>query len=298
MTYIITSKRKLLQLVEDRHVDGWDDPRMPTLVGLRRRGYTPQAIQLLMERVGVTKSPQWIDYATLEQALRDDLDSRAPRATAVLRPIRLVLDNYPADQHEDCVVPVHPQHPEMGKRTIPFARELWIEADDFMENAPADYFRLALGKDGAPGNPVRLRFAYVVRATSVEKDAAGHVTAVHAEYLPETRSGSPGQNTVKTKTAIHWLPVHAAVAAEVRLYDRLFTDPQPDGGEKNFLDLLNANSKTVLKSFVEASLASAQPDDKFQFERNGYFVADRKDHRGEKPVFNLAVSLKDSWAAK
>jgi glutaminyl-tRNA synthetase len=184
----------------------------------------------------------------------------------------------------------------MGVRRIPFGRELWIEADDFMENAPADYFRLSLGKSGAPGNPVRLRFAYVVRATSVEKDATGNITAVHAEYLPETRSGSPGQNSVKTKTAIHWLPVSAAVAAEVRLYDRLFTEAQPDASERNFLDLLNADSKTVLTSFVEASLASARPDDKFQFERNGYFVADRKDHTAEGPVFNLAVSLRDSFA--
>jgi glutaminyl-tRNA synthetase len=298
LTYVVMSKRKLIQMVDEKHVDGWDDPRMPTLVGLRRRGYTPQAIQLFMERVGVTKSLQWIDYAMLEQALRDDLDARTPRATAVLKPIRLILDNYPADKAEDCVIPVHPQHPEMGQRTIPFGRELWIEADDFMENAPKDYFRLALGKDGAPGNPVRLRFAYVVRATGVEKDAAGHITAVHAEVLPETRSGSPGQNSVKTRTAIHWLPVSAAVAAEVRLYDRLFTEAQPDASEKNFLELLNRDSKTVLQGFVEASLASAQPDDKFQFERNGYFVADRKDHRAEAPVFNLAVSLRDSWAAK
>jgi glutaminyl-tRNA synthetase len=295
LTYVVMSKRKLIQLVDEKHVDGWDDPRMPTLVGLRRRGYTPQSIQLFMERVGVTKSLQWIDYPMLEQALRDDLDSRAPRATAVLEPIKLILDNYPADKSESFVVPVHPQHPEMGTRTIPFGRELWIEADDFMENAPADYFRLSLGRDSAPGNPVRLRFAYVVRATSVEKDAAGNITAVHAEYLPETRSGSPGQNSVKTKTAIHWLPVHASVPAEVRLYDRLFTEAQPDASEKNFLELLNRDSKTVLKSFVEASLATAAPDDKFQFERNGYFVADRKDHTAQRPVFNLAVSLKDSW---
>ncbi|MCK6430299.1 MAG: glutamine--tRNA ligase [Burkholderiaceae bacterium] len=295
LTYVVMSKRKLIQLVEDRHVEGWDDPRMPTIVGLRRRGYTPQSIQLFMERIGVSKSLQWIDYAVLEQALRDDLDSRAPRATAVLKPIKLILDNYPAGKTEDCVIPVHPQKPEMGTRTIPFARELWIEADDFMENPPADYFRLALGKDGAPGNPVRLRFAYVVRATRVEKDAAGNIVAVHAEYLPETRSGSPGQSSVKTRTAIHWLPVHASVPAEVRLYDRLFTDPQPDAGEKNYLDLLNPHSKTVLRAYVEASLANAQPDDKFQFERNGYFVADRKDHTREKPVFNLAVTLKDSW---
>ena len=296
LSYVVMSKRKLIQLVDEKHVDGWDDPRMPTLVGLRRRGYTPQAIQLFMERIGVSKSLQWIDYSTLEQALRDDLDSSAPRATAVLKPIRLILDNYPAEQAEDCVIPVHPQHPEMGQRRIPFGRELWIEADDFMENAPADYFRLSLGKDGAPGNPVRLRFAYVVRATGVEKDASGQITAVHAEYLPETRSGSPGQNSVKTRTAIHWLPVHASVPAEVRLYDRLFTEAQPDASERNFLELLNRDSKTVLKSVVEASLANAQPDDKFQFERNGYFVADRKDHSSARPVFNLAVSLKDSWA--
>ena len=295
LTYVVMSKRKLIQLVDEQHVDGWDDPRMPTLVGLRRRGYTPQAIQLFMERIGVSKSLQWIDYATLEQALRDDLDARAPRATAVLRPIKLILDNYSAEQTEEFVIPVHPQHPEMGQRRIPFGRELWIEADDFMENAPAEYFRLSLGRDGAPGNPVRLRFAYVVRATHVEKDASGHITAVHAEYLPETRSGSPGQNSVKTRTAIHWLPVQASVPAEVRLYDRLFNEAQPDASERNFLELLNGNSKTVLRSYIEASLTTAAPNDKFQFERNGYFVADRKDHRPEAPVFNLAVTLKDSW---
>jgi glutaminyl-tRNA synthetase len=295
LTYVVMSKRKLIQLVEDKHVEGWDDPRMPTIVGLRRRGYTPQSIQLFMERIGVSKSLQWIDYAALEQALRDDLDARAPRATAVLRPIRLVIDNYPEGKTEDCAIPVHPQKPALGTRVIPFARELWIDADDFMENPPADYFRLALGKDGTPGNPVRLRFAYVVRATRVEKDASGTIVAVHAEYLPETRSGSPGQNSVKTRAAIHWLPVHASVPAEVRLYDRLFTDPQPDAGEKDYLELLNPDSKTVLRAFVEASLARAQPDDRFQFERHGYFVADRKDHTPERPVFNLAVTLKDSW---
>jgi glutaminyl-tRNA synthetase len=301
VTYVVTSKRKLLQLVQDGHVDGWDDPRMPTLVGLRRRGYTPQAIQGFMDRIGVSKSTQWIDYSVLEQALRDDLDARAPRATAVLKPLKLILDNYPAGQTETVTLPVHPQHPDMGTRTIPFARELWIEADDFMENAPADYFRLALGKDGEDGrqagNPVRLRYAYVIRATSVEKDAAGSITAVHAEYLPETKSGSPGQNSVKTKTAIHWLPVAASIPAEVRVFERLFADPHPDAGEGNFLDLLNPNSKQVLKAVVEPSLANAKPDDKFQFERNGYFVADLKDHTATAPVFNLAVSLKDSWTA-
>lgn len=289
LSYVVMSKRKLIQLVEEKHIDGWDDPRMPTLVGLRRRGYTPQAIQLFMERIGVSKSLQWIDYSLLEQALRDDLDARAPRATAVLRPLKLVIDNWPAGQREDCTVPNHPQKPEMGTRTIPFARELWIEADDFMENPPADYHRLV------PGGIVRLRYAYVIRCTRVEKDAAGNVIAVHAEYLPQTRSGTPGANSVKTKAAIHWLPVDGAVAAEVRLYDRLFSEAQPDASERDFRELLTPDSKTVLRSFVEAPLAAAKPDDKFQFERNGYFVADRKDHSAAMPVFNLAVSLKDSW---
>jgi glutaminyl-tRNA synthetase len=215
----------------------------------------------------------------------------------VLRPLKLILDNFPVDLREDVTLPVHPQKPEMGTRTIPFTRELWIEADDFMESAPADYFRLALGKDGAPGQPVRLRYAYVIRATSVEKDAAGNITAVHAEYLPETKSGSPGQNSVKTKTAIHWLPVAHSLPAEVRVFERLFTDPHPDAGEGDFVALLNPNSKQVLQAVVEPSLAHAQPDDKFQFERNGYFVADLKDHTAAAPVFNLAVSLKDSWTS-
>jgi glutaminyl-tRNA synthetase len=298
LSYVVMSKRKLIQLVQEGHVDGWDDPRMPTLVGLRRRGYTPQSIQAFMEGIGVSKSTQWIDYAVLEQALRDDLDARAPRATAVLRPLKLIIDNYPAGQAETVTLPVHPQKPEMGTRTIAFARELWIEAEDFMEHAPADYFRLALGRDGASGNPVRLRYAYVIRATSVEKDAAGNITAVHAEYLPDTRSGSPGQASVKTKTAIHWLPVEGSLPAEVRVYERLFNEPQPDAGDGNFLDLLNPSSKQVLHAYVEPSLATAQPDDKFQFERNGYFVADRVDHAAAKPVFNLAVSLRDAWSAR
>ena len=297
LTYVVMSKRKLIQLVEEKHVDGWDDPRMPTIVGLRRRGYTPASLQLFADRTGVSKSPQWIDYSLLEQALRDDLEARAPRATAVLKPLKLVLDNYPAGQTEDVLLPVHPQHAELGTRTIQFARELWIEADDFMENAPADYFRLALGNDGAPGQPVRLRYAYVIRPTRVEKNAAGEVTTVHAEYLPETKSGSPGQNSVKTKTAIHWLPVAASIPAEVRVFDRLFTDPHPDAGEGDFRALINKNSKQILHAFVEPSLANAKPDDKFQFERNGYFVADLKDHTRAMPVFNLAVSLRDSWVA-
>jgi glutaminyl-tRNA synthetase len=295
LSYVVMSKRKLIQLVEDRIVDGWDDPRMPTIVGLRRRGYTPQSLQLFAERTGVSKSPQWIDYALLEQALRDDLDARAPRAVAVLRPIKLVLTNFPADLSEDTTPPVHPHRPELGVRTIPLRRELWIEADDFMDNAPADFYRLALGPGGSPGQPVRLRYGYVIRATGVLKNGAGEVVEVHAEYLPQTRSGTPGASSVKTKAAIHWLPVEDSIPAEIRVFDRLFTEPQPDAAGE-FMDVINRDSKTVLRAFVEPSLAYAKPDDKFQFERNGYFVADLKDHTREMPVFNLAVSLKDSWS--
>jgi glutaminyl-tRNA synthetase len=296
LSYVVMSKRKLIQLVEDRIVDGWDDPRMPTIVGLRRRGYTPQALQLFADRTGVSKSPQWIDYGLLEQALRDDLDARAPRAVAVLKPIRLVLDNFPRDLTEEVHAPVHPQKPELGMRTLKLGRELWIEADDFMENAPADYFRLALGPGGAPGQPVRLRYGYVIRATGVLKNSAGEVVEVHAEYLPQTKSGTAGANSVKTKAAIHWLSVEDGIPAEVRVFDRLFTEPQPDAAGE-FLDVVNRDSKTVLRAYVEPSLAHARPDDKFQFERNGYFVADLKDHRKEMPVFNLAVTLRDSWTA-
>jgi glutaminyl-tRNA synthetase len=296
VSYVVTSKRKLLQLVNEKIVDGWDDPRMPTIVGLRRRGYTPQALQLFAERTGVSKSPQWIDYALLEQALRDDLDARAPRAVAVLKPIKLVLTNWPHDLSEEVQAPVHPHQPELGVRTIRIGRELWIEADDFMENAPADYFRLALGPGGSPGQPVRLRYGYVIRATGVLKNSAGDVVEVHAEYLPQTRSGTPGASSVKTKAAIHWLPVEDAIPAEIRVFDRLFTEPQPDAAGE-FMAVINRDSKHVLRAFVEPSLAYAKPDDKFQFERNGYFVADLKDHTREMPVFNLAVSLKDSWSA-
>jgi glutaminyl-tRNA synthetase len=296
LSYVVMSKRKLIQLVEDKIVDGWDDPRMPTIVGLRRRGYTPQSLQLFAERTGVSKSPQWIDYALLEQALRDDLDARAPRAVAVLRPVKLVLTNFPADLSEDTHPPVHPHMPELGVRTIPLRRELWIEADDFMDNAPADYFRLALGPEGSPGQPVRLRYGYVIRATGVVKDDAGEVVEVHAEYLPGTMSGSPGANSVKTRAAIHWLPVADSIPAEVRVFDRLFTDAQPDASG-DFLSVINRSSKHVLDAHVEPSLAHAKPDDKFQFERNGYFVADLKDHSRAAPVFNLAVSLRDSRAA-
>ena len=294
VTYVVTSKRKLIQMVEEKLVDGWDDPRMPTIVGLRRRGYTPESLQLFMDRTGVSKSPQWIDYVLLEQALRDDLEPTVPRATAVLRPIKLVLDNFPVDLTEETHAPVHPHKPELGTRTLRIGREMWIEADDFMESAPRDYYRLTLGAGGTAGQPVRLRHSYVIRAHSVVKDNAGNVIEVHAEYLPETKSGSPGANSVKTRAAIHWLSVADSIPTEIRVFDRLFTDPYPDAGDKDFRALLNPASKEVLMAYVEPSLAHAKPDDKFQFERNGYFVADRKDHTSEKPVFNLAVTLREA----
>lgn len=289
LTYAITSKRKLLQLVNEKRVDGWDDPRMPTLVGIRRRGYTPESIQLFCERVGVSKADSWIDMSILEAAVRDDLDARAPRSVAVLDPVKLVLDNVPADFNEPCSAPVHPKQPELGRREFPLTRELWIERDDFTETPPKGYFRLF------PGNKVRLRYGYVIECTGCDKDADGNITAVHANIIPDTKSGTPGADSVKVKGNIHWVSAAHALEAEVRLYDRLFTDPQPDSGDKNFLDALNPDAKRVVTAYLEPTLATAKPEDRFQFERHGYFVADRIDSQPGKPVFNRVVGLKDSW---
>ncbi len=296
LTYVVVSKRKLIQLVQDKHVDGWDDPRMPTIVGLRRRGFTPKSLQNFAERCGVSKvSGGWIDYSVLEQCLREDLEERAARRVAVLRPLKLIIDNYPEGQSETLEANNHPQHPEMGVREITFSRELWIEESDFAEVPPKGFRRLTVPADGTPAKPVRLRYGFVIVPTSFDKDESGKVVAVHANYLPETRSGTEGSMSVKTKATIHWLDAKTAVPAEIRVYERLFNVPHPDEGEGNFLDRLTPNSKTVLSSFVEPAAAQAERDDKFQFERNGYFVADREDHTAEKPVFNLAVGLKDSW---
>ena len=296
LTYVVVSKRKLIQLVQEKYVDGWDDPRMPTIVGLRRRGFTPKSLQNFAERCGISKvSGGWIDYSVLEQCLREDLEERAERRVAVLRPLKLIIDNYPEGQSEELEANNHPQKPEMGTRKITFSRELWIEESDFSEVPPKGFRRLTVPADGTPAKPVRLRYGYVIVPTSFEKDESGRVTAVHAEYLPETRSGTEGSMSVKTKATIHWLDAKTAVPAEVRVYDRLFNVPHPDEGEGSFLDRLTPDSKKVLSSFVEPAAAKAARDDKFQFERNGYFVADREDHTAEKPVFNLAVGLKDSW---
>ncbi|WP_338847951.1 glutamine--tRNA ligase/YqeY domain fusion protein [Massilia sp. W12] len=297
MTYVVTSKRKLRQMVEEGIVDGWDDPRMPTIVGLRRRGFTPEAIQLFAERSGTNKSDGWIDISVLEGCQREDLDPKAPRATAVLNPLKLVIDNFPQDLSVDCTSPVHPHHEEMGVRHFPITREVWIERDDFMEVPVKGYFRLYPPIDGKPGNRVRLRHGFVVECTGYEKDAEGNVTTVHCNYFEDSKSGTPGSANYKVKGNIHWVSVPTALAAEVRLYDRLFLDAMPDSGGKDFKTLLNPDAKQVVQAWLEPGMREAQPDQRFQFERHGYFVADRVDSQPGKPVFNRIVTLKDSWGA-
>jgi glutaminyl-tRNA synthetase len=289
LTYVVLSKRKLIQLVEERHVDGWDDPRMPTLVGARRRGFTPEALRLFADRIGVSKADSWIDYQVLEDALRDDLNERAPRRIAVLDPVKLIVDNYPAGNSDTCEAPNHPQKPEWGKRSLPFSRELWIEREDFREHPPKGYFRLF------PGNEARLRYGFVVKCTGADKDATGNVVAVHCEYYPDSKSGTAGADRFKVKGNIHWVCAGSAYRAEVRLYDRLFRVPHPGAGDRNFVDDINPDSKRVLSACLEPALKDARPDDRFQFERHGYFVADREDSRPGAPVFNRAVTLRDSW---
>jgi glutaminyl-tRNA synthetase len=303
LTYVITSKRKLAQLVYDHKVNGWDDPRMPTIVGLRRRGYTPESLKLFAERIGVTKSDSWIDYSTLEGCLREDLENKAHRGMAVLDPVKLVLTNWAdvfgSDGYtEDCTQPALPHSAVPEGQTPPpdrvfkIGKEVWIEREDFEEVPPKGYKRLF------PGNVVRLKGGYVIECTGAgAKDADGNVTEVHAKVIAGTKSGTPGADSVKAKAAITWVSVASGVQAEVRLYDRLFSDPNPDAGGKDFIEALNPNSLKVVTAYVEPSLAAAKPDQKFQFERHGYFVADRVDHgAGGKVVFNRVTGLKDSWA--
>ncbi|HSS71224.1 MAG TPA: glutamine--tRNA ligase/YqeY domain fusion protein [Casimicrobiaceae bacterium] len=322
LTYTVMSKRKLLELVEGGHVDGWDDPRMPTLVGLRRRGYTPEAIRLFAERIGVTKSDSWIDMSVLEECLREDLNERAERRIAVLDPVKLVIDNYPDERAEECFAPNHPQKPELGRRSLPFGRELWIERDDFEEHPPKGYFRLT------PGAEVRLRYAFIVKCLGAERDEEGRVTVVHCSYDPGTKSGTAGADARKVRGNIHWLSARHASVCEVRLYDRLFSVPQPgrlaadaemvgSGGlgenrenhlaladdapfdeptERNYLDDLNRDSKRVIRAYVEPALTRASPEERYQFERHGYFIADATEHSAARPVFNRTVTLRDSFA--
>jgi len=292
LTYVVLSKRKLIQLVEEKHVEGWDDPRLPTLVGARRRGYTAAGFRLFAERIGVSKNDSLIDYSELENCMRDTMNESDQRRIAVLDPVKLIITNYLEGTSEECFAPNHPLKPELGKRAVPFSRELWIEREDFMEAPSKGYHRLY------PGNMARLRYGYVVKCTGCEKDASGNITAVLCEYLPDTKSGTPGADTVKVKGNLHWVSVAHAYTAEVRLYDRLFKAAAPGAGGRDFLEDINPDSKIVITAQLEPALKDAQPEERFQFERHGYFVADQVDSKPGAPVFNRAVTLKDSWTPK
>ena len=294
LTYVVLSKRKLIDLVENKHVSGWDDPRLPTLAGARRRGYMPEGFRLFADRIGVSKSDSWIEYTILEDCMRETLNLSAERRIAVLDPIKLVIDNYPVDsngksQSEDCFAPNHPLKPELGKRTVLLTKELWIEREDFMEEPSKGFFRLV------PDGLVRLRYGYVVKCTGFDKDVNGNVTTVHCEYLPDTKSGTPGSDSVKVKGNIHWVSANHAYEAEIRMYDRLFKEAHPGAGDRDYLDDINPNSISSITAQLELSLKDAQAAESFQFERHGYFVADRKDSVAGKPVFNRTVTLKDTW---
>ena len=294
LTYVITSKRKLKALVDEGHVNGWDDPRMPTLAGMRRRGYTPSAVRKFADDTGASRTDIWVDYSVLDGALRADLEGQAPRAMAVLDPVPLKLTNWAElfgpDHIEPCSAPAHPQHPGLGQRQFGLGPTVWVERDDFAEVPAKGFFRLF------PGNQVRLKYGVVVACTGCEKDAAGRVTAVLAQVLPDTKSGTPGANAVKVKGNITWVGAHEAVAASFVLYDRLFTEPQPDAGGRDFRTVLNPASKTLASGFVEPALAAVPAEQRFQFERHGYFIADRTSHRPDAPVFNRITGLKDGWA--
>ena len=292
LTYTVMSKRKLLALVTDKYVSGWDDPRMPTLAGLRRRGYTPQSIRTFCERIGLAKRNSTVDYSMLEHCIREELNRTAPRVMAVLRPLRVVIDNYPQDQVESLDAINNPEDASAGTRQVPFSRVVYIEREDFREDPPRKFFRLA------PGREVRLRYAYIIKCVSVVKDDIGEITEIHCTYDPETRSGGPAAGR-KVKATIHWVSVEQAVTAEVRLYDHLFTKPTPDNVEDGeaFTDYLNPHSLQVLTDCkVEPSLAQAEAGSRFQFERQGYFCVDTADSSPGHPVFNRTVTLRDTWA--
>ena len=296
LSYVVTSKRKLRELVTEGIVEGWDDPRMPTLFGMRRRGYTPASIRAMADGSGASKTNIWLDYAVLDGCLRADLDGQAPRAMAVLDPVKLELTNWAevfgSDAHiEPCHAPAHPHVTDLGQRNFGLAREVWIERDDFAEVPAKGFFRLY------PGNKVRLKYGLVVECTGCEKDAAGLVTKVWATVVPDTRSGTPGADAVKVKGTITWVAAHDALPALINLYDRLFTEAQPEAGGRDFREVLNPRSKQVLRGFIEPSLAGTPRETRLQFERHGYFVADRIDHAPGQPVFNRITTLRDSWAA-
>ncbi|RRN56412.1 glutamine--tRNA ligase/YqeY domain fusion protein [Pseudoxanthomonas sp. SGNA-20] len=291
INYTVMSKRKLTQLVAEGLVDGWDDPRMYTLQGLRRRGYTPAALRLLVDRVGISKQNSVIDFSVLEGCLREDLDATAPRRMAVIDPLKLVLTNLAEDHEESLSFPNHPKDEALGQRQVPFSRELWIEREDFAEVPPKGWKRLV------PGGEARLRGAGIVRIDEVVKDEAGNVIELRGWLDPESRPGMEGANR-KVKGTIHWVSARHAVAAEIRLYDRLFLVEKPDDESdgKTYRDHLNPDSKKIVRGWVEPAAAGAAPEQSFQFERTGYFVADRYDHRADAPVFNRSVTLRDTWA--
>ncbi|MFP4344882.1 MAG: glutamine--tRNA ligase/YqeY domain fusion protein [Anaerolineales bacterium] len=291
LNYTVMSKRYLRQLVEEGYVRGWDDPRMPTIAGLRRRGYTPEAIRDFTERIGISKANSTVDYALLEHCIRQDLNERAPRALVVLRPLKIVIDNYPEGQVEWFEIENHPFHPEMGTREVPFSREVYIEQEDFMEDPPRKYYRLS------PGREVRLKSAYLVTCTDVVKDEEGNVVEVHCTYDPETRGGEAPDGR-KVKGTLHWVSAQHAIEAEVRMYDHLFLEEDPYDVEEgeSWLDNVNPSSLEVLaESKLEPTLADLKVSDRYQFMRMGYFCVD-PDSTPERPVFNLAVTMRDTWA--
>ncbi|OBU38369.1 glutamine--tRNA ligase [Photobacterium phosphoreum] len=287
LEYTVMSKRKLNQLVTDKLVNGWDDPRMPTISGLRRRGFTPGSMREFCKRIGVTKQDNTIEISSLESCIRDDLNENAPRAMAVLDPVKVVIENFDGET-ETLTVANHPNKPEMGVREVPFSRELYIEREDFREEANKKYKRLVLGKE------VRLRGAYVIQAERIEKDAEGNITTIYCTYDKDTLGKNPADGR-KVKGVIHWVSAQAGIPAEIRLYDRLFTVPNP-GAAEDFVSVINPESLTVLNGFVEPSLVTAEAEKAYQFERMGYFCADNKDSSTDHLVFNRTVGLRDTWA--
>ncbi|EJS9798678.1 glutamine--tRNA ligase [Vibrio parahaemolyticus] len=288
LEYTVMSKRKLNQLVTEKLVNGWDDPRMPTVSGLRRRGFTPASIREFCKRIGVTKQENMIEFSSLESCIRDDLNANAPRAMAVLDPVKVVIENFDVGAVENLTLANHPNKPEMGEREVPFTREVWIEREDFREEANKKYKRLVLGKE------VRLRGAYVIKAERIEKDAEGNITTIYCTYDPETLGKNPADGR-KVKGVIHWVSADKALPAEIRLYDRLFTVPNPAAAE-DFASTINPDSLVVINGFVEPSLVSAEAEQGYQFERMGYFCADSKDSTADNLVFNRTVGLRDTWA--
>jgi glutaminyl-tRNA synthetase len=292
LNYTVTSKRKLNELVTEGLVSGWDDPRMPTIVGMRRRGYTPESIRDFCNRIGLTKTDTVIDVGVLENCVREDLDKRTKRVLAVLKPLKVVIENYPEGETELLDAPYHPNDPDMGRRELPFSKEIYIEQDDFMEDPPKKFFRLG------PGREVRLRYAYFITCNEVIKNDAGEVIELRCTYDPETKGGNAPDGR-KVKGTIHWVSAEHALKTEVRLYDRLFNDPKPDSKkhEKDWKSFLNPDSIEICESaYLEPSLADAEAEELFQFERTGYFNVDSKDDLNGKPIFNRTVTLRDSWA--